>query len=115
METPEQRRAVCHTLMRVARLSYLWPMSGPTPEAVTLLEEDGGHLSPGERVMLLATFSLWNGDERLRFSELARLSPANLFAVGSLVASRAVDRMQPPQAPRPYVAEWITDELSLVG
>lgn len=113
-ENEEQRQKACHTLMLVAGRSDLWPQTGPTEAAQELRDQGGGSISPGERVMLLAAFTLWDGDDRVGLSELTRLSPKNLFAVGSLLAALAVDRMQLPSAPRSQVEEWIRDERRLV-
>jgi len=98
--------------MRVAGRTDLWSPIGPTDDGVALRDLDDGVLSSGERVMLLVTFTLWDGDETIQFKELARLSPDNLFAVGSLVASCAADAMQAGHV-KPYVDEWIAEERKL--
>ena len=111
----DERQRACSTLMQIAGRGDLWLPSGPTEEALRLREADGGSLSPGERVMLLVTFSFWNGDETLRFRELTRLSPDNLFAVCTLVGAIAVDDMQLPEAAGECcVATWLTEEAWIV-
>ncbi len=109
-----QRLSACQTLMLVAGRPDLWDADGPTLEAEELRANNGGSLSPGERVMLLVAFTFFDGDRKLGFFELARLSPENLFAVGSLLAARAVDRMQLPGVSRSQIEEWIGQEQQLV-
>jgi hypothetical protein len=48
----------------------LWTQDGPTPRAVALMEQDGGPLSSGERVLLLAAFALWNGRGSLHLADV---------------------------------------------
>lgn len=114
-DTAEDWTAACHTLMRIAGREDLWLPSGPTGEALRLREEDGGPLSPSERVMLLATFSFWDGDETLRFRELSRLQPESLFAVATLAAALAVDQMQLPEAQGTRCVDtWLAEEAWLI-
>lgn len=42
-------------------LRGLWTPTGPTSEAVELVEAGGGAMSSGEAVMLRAAFDFWNG------------------------------------------------------
>lgn len=51
-------------------VARLWGASGPSDEAVRLLEADGGYLSSGERLLLKAAFDLWNGQGHCRVDEL---------------------------------------------
>jgi hypothetical protein len=59
-DDPQLARA-CRTLLATVRLEWLWTEQGPTPEATALLESNGGPLSSGERVMVLAAWAFWNG------------------------------------------------------
>lgn len=60
----------------VPRLRGAWTPEGPSPQALKWFEENGGPLSSGERVLLLASFSFWNGGHgadglgKLRFTEV---------------------------------------------
>lgn len=114
-ENEAQWTAACHTLMKIGGREDLWLPTGPTEEARQLRELRGGPLSPGERVMLLVAFAFWDADETLRFRELSRLSPENLFAVGSLLAALAVDRMQLSEThAASCVDTWLTEETWLI-
>jgi hypothetical protein len=65
-----QLAIACRTLLAKARLGRLWTADGPTDEALRLLDADGGPLSSGERIMLLAAFAFWNGSGGLRVAEI---------------------------------------------
>jgi hypothetical protein len=81
-------RALGALLATLPALRTFWTSSGPTPQALALLEADGGPLSSGERVLLLAAFALWNGSGRLTFADiLARLDGPPLEALCSLVVA----------------------------
>jgi hypothetical protein len=60
----------CGVLLATVRLERLWDDHGPTSEATELLEADGGPLSSGERVMLLAAWAFWNGSGGLTIAEV---------------------------------------------
>jgi hypothetical protein len=65
----EQRLArACRIFLATARLERLWTDDGPTPEAFRLLQADGGPLSSGQRVVLLAAWTFWNGSGGLRLA-----------------------------------------------
>ena len=92
-----QNARACRALLATIRRAELWTPTGPTSEAVMLLEDDGGPLSTGERVMLLIAFAFWNGSGTLRFAEIVEsLDVEPCDAVCSLLVavkygSRAVD------------------------
>jgi hypothetical protein len=65
----EQLSRACRALLASVRHAELWTRSGPTPEAMALLERDGGPLSSGERIVLLAAFAFWNGSGRLELTQ----------------------------------------------
>jgi hypothetical protein len=65
-----QLARACRALLATVRLERLWTVDGPTPEASKLLEADGGPLSSGERVMLLASWAFWNGSGGVTLAEL---------------------------------------------
>jgi hypothetical protein len=65
-----QLARACRTLLATVRLGRLWGEDGPTCEAKALLESDGGPLSSGERVMLLAAWAFWNGSGGLSLAEV---------------------------------------------
>ncbi len=108
------RYAVCCLFMRVCRRPDLWNDAGPSILGQKLRASGGATLSPGERVMLLATFAFFGGDEMLHFAELARLDPPSLYAVGSLLAASAVDAMAPDRSPT-CVDLWLADEENLIS
>lgn len=58
---------------RLPRLRDAWTEEGPSSEALALMEANGGPLSSGERAMLLAAFTFWNGarDEKTGQGRLA--------------------------------------------
>lgn len=66
----KQLARACRALLATVRLGHLWCDRGPTQEATELLEADGGPLSSGERVMLLAAWAFWNGSGRLTLAEV---------------------------------------------
>lgn len=114
-QSTRERQAVCQTLMEVTGLPDLWGPDGPTEAAVELVRQNGGPLSPGERVMLLVSFALWEGHKALRFEDLGRLDPRNLRAVGSLLTAIGRDAGLPPEVARSHVGRWIADHRSLSG
>ncbi len=63
-------RAIATLLFSLPALRTFWTATGPTPAALELLEHDGGPLSSGERVLLLAAFALWNGDRKLALADV---------------------------------------------
>jgi hypothetical protein len=65
-----QLACACRALLATVRLERLWGECGPTPEASRLLGADGGPLSCGERVMLLAAWAFWNGSGGVTLAEL---------------------------------------------
>jgi hypothetical protein len=67
-----QAARACRVLLRTLRLERLWTLEAPTAEAVDLLAMNGGPLSSGERVLLLAAFALWNGDGSLKLVEVVQ-------------------------------------------
>ena len=48
-------------LLGTLHMEHLWADDGPTDRAVALHEAGGGPLSSGEKILLLAAFSFWNG------------------------------------------------------
>ena len=70
-------------------LARLWGATGPNAEACALLERDGGYLSSGERVLLLAAFDLWNGSGGCRVADLLEtLDGPRLRAVCTALLAR---------------------------
>jgi hypothetical protein len=65
-----QLARACRALLATVRLNRLWPDAGPTPEASRLLQANGGPLSSGERVMLLAAWAFWNGSGGVTLAEI---------------------------------------------
>lgn len=84
-------------LLRSLRLDHLWTDSGPTDEALKLLEQRGGAMSHGEQLMLLVAFDFWNGKGKAELGELlAVLDGERMRLVASLMiaateGSAAVD------------------------
>ena len=81
-----QLALACRTLLASVRLERLWTDQGPTAEATELLEADGGPLSSGERVMLLAAWACWNGSGGVTLADvLERLDAYHAEALCFLV------------------------------
>ena len=66
----QQLARACRALLATARLERLWGDEGPTPHPSELLATNGGALSSGERVMLLAAWALWNGSGGVTLAEM---------------------------------------------
>ena len=66
----QQLARACRALLEAAHLERLWTGGGPTAEASELLAVDGGPLSSGERVMLLAAWAFWNGSGGVTLAEI---------------------------------------------
>jgi len=94
--TEQQRSDAARALLRSIGHGDLWTDRGPTGEACQLLEEDGGYLSSGGRVILRFAFDCWNGQGRIPADELLySLDPRRLRLVGTLMVALAegtVDR-----------------------
>lgn len=87
----DQRLSVCRTLLRHSpEIADLWTVTGPTSEAVDLLDRDGGPLGSGERVLLLLGFAIWSGTPSLAFRDLFHLDSTRLHEVGSLLTAIAL-------------------------
>jgi hypothetical protein len=87
-----QLALACRTLLATARLERLWTDKGPTAEAAELLETDGGPLSSGERVMLLAAWAFWNGSGGVTLADvLERLDADPAEALCFLVLASKYD------------------------
>ena len=93
-----QKSEVLQTLLESVSLDHLWTPNGPTDAALRYRDANGGPLSSGERIMLLATFDLWNGTGGLKFAEMpGPLDPRRAQKLLSLLSamtygSDAVDR-----------------------
>jgi hypothetical protein len=74
-----QLALACRTLLASVRLERLWTDQGLTAEVTELLKADGGPLSSGERVMLLAAWAFWTG---------RAASPSPTFSSGSMETRR---------------------------
>ena len=93
-----QKSEVLQTLLESVRLDHLWTSNGPTDAALRYCDANGGPLSSGERIMLLAVFDLWNGTGGLKFAEMpGPLDPRRAQKLLSLLSAMtygndAVDR-----------------------
>jgi len=95
-----QRARVCRAIARLRAYGRpdLWTEDGPTERAVELLEQNGGTLSRGERVLLLLAWEMWDGSRsaaRVSVGELVDLDDECLGIVGALfsaMAQRSVDQ-----------------------
>lgn len=75
-------------LLSTVRLEHLWNPDGPTSAALKYRDSNGGPLSSGERVLLLAAFDLWNSTGGLKFSEVpGPLDPARARKLLSLLSA----------------------------
>jgi hypothetical protein len=82
-------------------MPWLWTASGPTERAIELLESNGGPLSSGERVMVLAAWAFWNSAEEAKLADVVyRLDDKNLHAVATLMLALAHGAAA--------IDEWIT-------
>jgi hypothetical protein len=85
-----QLARVCRALCERVRLDGMWTETGPTDTAIALMEANGGPLSSGERIVLLAAWSVWNGHDGARFADVVyRLDGRNLVALGTLLVAVA--------------------------
>lgn len=85
----KQQCAVIRTLLASVHLERLWTATGPTKEAITLLEAKGGYLSSGERLVLLVAFDVWNGHGNAEVGDLlATLDERRLRAVTDALLAR---------------------------
>jgi len=66
----KQRALACRVLLATVGLERLWTRSGPTDEAFTLLAVGAASLAASERVMFLATWTMWNGSGSVTLAEL---------------------------------------------
>jgi hypothetical protein len=97
-----QLARACRALLQTVGLQRLWTEHGPSDSAMELLEADGGPLSSGERVMLLAAFAFWNGSGGLTFVDvIERLDRERGEALGSLLMAS----YEGPTA----IDEWVTE------
>lgn len=81
-----QRARACRALCQKARLPWMWTETGPSEQAIEIMEANGGPLSSGERVVLLAAFAFWNGHAGVSFADvIERLDSPNLRAIASLM------------------------------
>lgn len=85
-----QLARVCAALCRNVGLGHLWTSDGPTPQAVFLLQVDGGPLSSGERIVFLAAWAFWNNARNVTLADVAlRLDAKNTAAIASLMLAAA--------------------------
>jgi ABC-type transport system involved in cytochrome bd biosynthesis fused ATPase/permease subunit len=81
---------VCRALCHRVGLAQLWTVEGPTPQAIALLHADGGHLSGGERIMLMAAWAFWNSAPNISLADVAHTIDAkSTIAVASLMLAAA--------------------------
>lgn len=86
----QQLARTCRALCSLAGLGSLWTLEGPSPQAMTLLETDGGPLSSGERAVVLAAWNIWNGSGNVNLSDVVhRLDDRCLAALGALLVAAA--------------------------
>jgi hypothetical protein len=101
----KQTCAAIKVLLRSVRLERLWSDSGPTPQAVELVEQRGGAMSHGEALMVLAAFDFWNGRGKTELGDLLGvLDSDKLHLLGSLLVAVA-------QGPS-FVDRWLTEHQS---
>lgn len=81
----------CRALCERVRLIGMFTESGPTKQAVKLYQDNGGYLSSGETVMLMAAFAFWNSsNDKLSLGRiLAVLDNSHTVALASLMAAYA--------------------------
>jgi hypothetical protein len=68
----------------------MWTPTGPTAEAIEILDAHGGPLSSGERVVLFASWAFWNGAVNATLADVIyRLDATNLRAIATLMLALA--------------------------
>lgn len=84
-----QTHAAIRTLLdTLPGLGRLWTDTGPTDEAVRLVETRGGALSSGEALLVFVAFDLWNGQGGAQLGRVFHiLSAEPLAALGLLLAA----------------------------
>jgi len=83
-----QASEAIQALLSTVRLEHLWNPDGPTSAALKYRDSNGGPLSSGERVILLAAFDLWNSTGGLKFSEVpGPLDPGKARKLLSLLSA----------------------------
>ena len=81
-----QRARACRALCRRARRPEMWTDAGPTEVAIEIMEANGGPLSSGERIVILAAWAFWNGCGGVSFADvIERLDGPNLRAIAGLM------------------------------
>ena len=102
-----QLASACRALLSTAHLERLWTLHGPTAEASELLEANGGPLSSGERVMLLAAWAFWNGSGGATLAEVLELDsePAEALCFLIMAAKYGADA----------VDDWIAEHARAGG
>jgi hypothetical protein len=70
LRADQQLARACRALLASVRLERLWTEDGPTPEASRLIEAPGGVLSSGQRIVLLAAWTFWNGSGGPKLAEV---------------------------------------------
>lgn len=79
-----------------------WNLDGPTEDARDALKSDGRGFSPNVRAMILCAWAMYNGNDRIRLSELLRDLHRNvrvtLFSLlrAQAEGTEAVERLFPP-------------------
>ncbi len=85
-----QLSRMCWALLATVRLERLWNDDGPTAEASDLLAADGGPLSSGERIVLLAAWAFWNGAGGVTLADvITHLDGDRMEALGVLMMAFA--------------------------
>lgn len=84
-----QAHAAIRTLLdTIPKLGRFWTDTGPTDEAVRLVEARGGALSSGEALLVFVAFDLYNGRGGAQLSRVIHtLGNEPLSALGSLLVS----------------------------
>lgn len=86
----DQLARVCGALCALVGLGSLWTIEGPSPRAIALLESDGGPLSSGERIMVLAAWNIWNDSGKVSLGDaIHRLDDRSLAVLGALLVAVA--------------------------
>lgn len=90
-----QRCQAIRVLLSSLGLERMWTTTGPTDEACELLEQKGGYLSSGERLLLFVAFDMWNGDGHADFGKLLySLDGARQRLVGELLVAMSAETNQ---------------------
>lgn len=89
------RHRVIAAFLATQGLARLWGATGPSEEALAVMQAGGGRLSHGEFLMLRIAFELWTREGRVTIAEaLGGLDGRNLDAFVLAISELGVDAVR---------------------